>query len=138
MFIRTPKLSELEFSFGANFAASGYGPESNGSVLGLGILLIGMAFLFRIKLFQNSLFGLGFMMLLAYRALLTFSRGGMAAPVLILAFMFLFFMFTERRFQRKIGRQLIIIVLLAAVTVGVYNYINVNTGNALYNRFRWN
>lgn len=122
LFIRTPRLSELEFSFGANAAASGFGPNQMASVLGFGILLIGMAFLFRIKIFQNPLFGLGFILLLAYRALLTFSRGGMAAPILILGGIFLYFLFTEQRFQRKIGRQIVVIALIAAAGYGVFQY----------------
>lgn len=135
LFIRTPRLAELEFSFGANFAASGYGPNQMASILGLGILLIGMAFLFRIRLFQSPLFGLGLMLLLAYRAILTFSRGGMMAPVLILACMFFYFMFTEPRFQRKLGRQLVVVLLITLVGIGVFTYINSRTDNALYNRY---
>lgn len=135
LFIRTPRLSELEFGFGASSAASGFGPNQMASILGLGVLLIGMAFLFRIKIFQNPLFGLGFILVLSYRALLTFSRGGMAAPVLILAGLFLYFLFTERRFQRKLGQQIVIGVILVLAGYGVFQYINQATNNALYNRY---
>ena len=135
LFIRTPGLGEIKFEYGANFAASGYGPNQMASVLGAGILLIGLAFLFRVPLFRWKPMALILLALLAYRGLLTFSRGGMAIPILILGGMVVYFTLNSRAFRAQFGRIIAVGGVLVLLGLGVYTYINQRTGSALYNRY---
>lgn len=135
LLIDTPKLSEIEFGLTANFAASGYGPNQMASLLGAGLLLIGLAFLFRIPIFRSRPVAIGLLILIAYRGLLTFSRGGMLAPVFILGLLVAYFFLTSGIFRMKFGRLLGIGLLLAVISVGVFMYINSKTDNALFKRY---
>jgi hypothetical protein len=135
LFISTPGIAELKFQYGANFAASGYGPNQMASVLGAGILLIGIAFLFRVPLFQWKPMALILLALLAYRGLLTFSRGGIAIPLLILSGMVVYFTLNSRAFRAQFGRILAIGGVLVLLGLSVYTFINQRTGNELYNRY---
>lgn len=135
LFINTPRASELEFGFGANFAASGYGPNQMASVLGFGILIIGLSFLFKISIFRSNMVGFLLLALIAYRALLTFSRGGLAIPMIILAGLVFYFFFTQQRFRAQFGRIAVVTILFSVVSYGIFQYVNEQTGNALYNRY---
>jgi len=135
LFISTPRISEIDFNFGANFAASGYGPNQMASLLGFGILIIGIAYLFRLPVIQNKWIALVFFGLLSYRGLLTFSRGGMAAPLIILTCLVVYFLLSNRHFRSQFGRLFLIIGLFALTMYSVYSYANQQTGNALFNRY---
>lgn len=135
LFLRTPRFSEISFGYGANFAASGYGPNQMASMLGAGIMIIGLALLFRIPVFSWR--PAAFLMLgaLAFRGLLTFSRGGMAVPLLVLAGLITFFIVNNRQFRRQFGNIFLIAGLAAALGYGLYTYVNQITSNSLYNRY---
>jgi hypothetical protein len=73
--IKSPAISQISFTFSANFEASGgYGPNQVASVIGLGLLLLVFAFIFKIPLFRSRLMLYALLGLLTYRGLLTFSR----------------------------------------------------------------
>lgn len=135
LFIRTPRVSELKFEFAANFAASGYGPNQMASLLGLGLMVIGLSYLFNIKVFRVQAAAYALLALFAYRGLLTFSRGGLAIPLLILSGLVLYFFFTSQRFRAQFGRIAILTGLFSVLSYGVYQYVNRQTGSALYNRY---
>lgn len=133
--ISTPNLSEISFGYGANFAASGYGPNQMASGLGLGILLIGMALLFKWPLTKWQLVPIVILILLAYRGLLTFSRGGIAAPLIILLILVAYQAFDSQQSGKRKFRIFILIGLFATIGYGVFSYVNEVTGNALHNRY---
>lgn len=135
LFVSTPSISEISFSFGANFAASGYGPNQMASILGFGILVIGLSLLFRLPVFQSRVFALVFLALIGYRGLLTFSRGGMLTPLLVLGLLILYFTLTDRSFSKQVGRIVLLAGLFALSLYGIFSYTNQQTGGALFNRF---
>lgn len=135
LFVSTASTSEISFSFGANFAASGYGPNQMASVLGFGILVIGLSLLLKLRVFQSRVFALVFLCLIAYRGLLTFSRGGMMAPLLVLVLLILYFTLTDKGFSKQFGRIVLMAGLVAVSLYGIYSYTNQQTGGALFNRY---
>lgn len=135
LIIKSPKLQDVEFGFYANFSTSGYGPNQMASVLGLGVLIIGLCFLFRIPLFKSKLFGFFLLAGLAYRGLLTFSRGGMLAPILIIIITMGYFILTNAQFRSQFGKSLLLLITFFLFFVGIYEYTNFKTGNALFNRY---
>lgn len=132
----TPKLSEVEFSFAANFETSGYGPNQMASVLGLGILLIGTSLIFRLKIFRSQLAAYTMLFFLGYRGLLTFSRGGILAPILILLLMLLYFFYSSSRFRARFMRIFIGVLFLVIGAWATFMYVNSVSGNALNDRYR--
>jgi hypothetical protein len=81
--IKTPKFSEIDFKLGANFDTSGgFGPNQVATVIGAGIFILFInQIVFKTKFFSsNRHLDLFFIVALTFRALLTFSRGGLFSP----------------------------------------------------------
>ena len=135
LFIRTPRLSEISFGTTANFAASGYGPNQMASGLGLGILLTGMALLFKWPLTKWKPLPIIILAALAFRGLLTFSRGGIAGPLIVLLILVAYQATSTQQSGKKRLRTLIMIGLFTGLGYGVYSYVNQVTGSALFNRY---
>lgn len=129
-------ISEISFATGSNFEASGgFGPNQVSTMLGWGITLLGFGLFKQSTLTINRSTDLILMALLAFRGLLTFSRGGMlgAAGAILLAF-FIPVLF-NREGRKKAGRlalQLAGIGLVLAIAAIIVNQL---TGNYLYYRY---
>lgn len=134
--IKTPDFNEIEFGFQSNFETSIYGPNQMSSILGLGIMIIGLSYFLNIRLFGSYLLTLTYLGMLLFRGLLTFSRGGMITPAILLTIVFIYISWKAGGLNRNTARILFagIIVVLAAITA--FNLTNRLTDNALYNRYR--
>lgn len=135
MVIKTPDFSEIEFGYQSNFVTSIYGPNQMSSILGLGIILIGIGYFLRLQLFGSILVTIGFTAMLLFRGLLTFSRGGMVTPLIILFLVFVFLIFKVSGFNRHTVRSFGIALVLVVIGVVSFNYVNELTGNKLYERY---
>ena len=83
IFIRMPSINNITFSSEANFQMSaGYGPNQVSTVLGIGLVIIGLSKLFHLKIFKYDYLDYAFAGLSIGVALLTFARGGVLAPIL--------------------------------------------------------
>lgn len=133
--IKTPDFSEIEFGFQSNFSTSIYGPNQMSSILGLGILIIGLAYFLRIRLFGSHLVSLALFGLLLFRGLITFSRGGMLTPAILLSIIFLYFFWKSGGLNKNMIRTAGIAIIVALVGIVAFNYSNKLTGNALINRY---
>lgn len=135
LFVKTPSLSEIEFNYGANAAASVYGPNQMASTLGFGVLLLIIAFLMNLQVFKFKtllwiLFGL-----FIFRGLLTFSRGGLFGPALSII-LGLFYYFTKTQSLNKNKIKLILLFIIGFLIVKqVFNYVNEISENKLYERY---
>ncbi|MBU2952127.1 O-antigen ligase family protein [Tamlana agarivorans] len=94
LFLYTPDLREVITSTGSNFAASGgFGPNQMASVLGIGIFVLAVRFFLSKEGIVHKGFDLFLLGLLAFRALATFSRGGViTGVVMILSFLGLYYL----------------------------------------------
>lgn len=134
--VRTPKVSDISFSFGANFDASGYGPNQMASLLGFGILVLGLIFLLKLPVFRSTALAVVFFSFTIYRGLLTFSRGGVLGPLLVLVILFLYFGVFNHDFRKKrVGRLILILGIVFTGLYGVFSYVDQLTNGALYNRY---
>lgn len=131
--IRTPSFSEIEFDLGANFSTSaGFGPNQVSTVFGSAIFII---IIYQI-VFKGSLFqfvkGLDIILLAAFslRALLTFSRGGVIAP--ILAFIIPINILSNIQNIQKIIKNFI---LIGIFSLAAFLTINFLTGGLLLSRY---
>jgi hypothetical protein len=134
LFIKSPSFSEIEFTLGANNKASaGFGPNQVSTFLGSAIFIIIIhQIAFRSGLFKsNRLIDFGLMAGFALRALLTFSRGGIFAP--ILAFILPINILSKVQNIQKIIKTFLIISFFATLT---FLFVDTLTGGFLLSRYK--
>jgi O-antigen ligase len=112
LYLYTPTLQEGLISLSGNYAATGgYGPNQISTVLGLGAFLL-VTRLFTVKNKFINIIDLVLLGMMGYRAVITFSRGGVfTALICILAFLVLFYYKQERKEQAKTNFKLILLVV---------------------------
>jgi len=132
----TPDLSEIEYGTQSNFKASaGFGPNQISIIMGLGILIAGLALYYGKTVTGFFVSDLLFLVLLIIRGLATFSRGGMIGGVASLGILFLLsFLFTNKviSWPKALAYGLggFMVVLVS------WNYVNEISENRLQYRYQ--
>lgn len=112
LFLYTPDLRDVITGTYSNFQASGgFGPNQVATVLGLGTFVL----VTRFFAYSNSILLLGInaglIILLLYRAIVTFSRGGVITGIVIsVAFILLYLKFSNKKVRAKTIRMLSIMI----------------------------
>lgn len=118
----------------SNFATSGgFGPNQMSVILGLGIFIFFIQFLFNSKDKIFSYISVFLFFLFIYRGLITFSRGGMlTALAMILVFCYSIYKLLNRQAKSKfIG----VFSLLLVLTIGAWMYSSYQTGGLIEKRY---
>ncbi|MDN3725302.1 O-antigen ligase family protein [Aequorivita sp. SDUM287046] len=130
----TPNIQDIITNTASNSALSGgYGPNQVATVLGLGVFILFTRLLlpYKNKLLHYTM--MFFMLVMAYRALLTFSRGGVLVSVIMcLVFIFILYFNTGLRTKTKISLKVFIVV---GVTIALWGYTLSQTGGLIGNRY---
>jgi O-Antigen ligase len=134
LFLFTPSVKEVVTGTQSNFFTSGgFGPNQVSTVLGFGI------FVFFVQLLLNSnnkiiqLINAFFVLVFAFRGIVTFSRGGIITSiVMIIAFLLVLYFRANWNAKPKIA--LIIIVSFLAF-IGVWGYTSIQTGGMIDKRY---
>jgi hypothetical protein len=134
LIVNTPDLSQVNFTTESNFATSVWGPNQVSSILGMGILLIGISYLLKLRLYSVTT-SVIFLLFLLFRGLLTFARGGMVAPLLVLSMVFIYFLWNSRKYGLSFTRIGALLVFFVFVGYATFSYTNSLTGDALYKRY---
>ncbi len=134
VFLYTPDIREVVTGTASNAALSGgYGPNQVATIFGLGVFLLFARLLIPYK---NSLVHwtmMFFMLWMAYRALLTFSRGGVLVSVIMcLAFLVIVYLGSGLKMKAKISVKVVAIV---ATGLLLWGYTIVQTGGLIENRY---
>ena len=112
----TPDLQSVVTGTESNFMTSGgFGPNQVATVLGIGIFVLATRFFMSKEVFLYRLFDLSLLGILSYRALITFSRGGvLTAVVMILFFLVIYYLKvnTKTKFRLKFSMFVFLIMLL--------------------------
>ena len=130
----SPDIREVITNTASNSAVSGgYGPNQVATVLGLGVFLLLSRLLIPYKNILVQWTMMFFMILMAYRALLTFSRGGvLVAVVMSLVFIVIVYFSTSLKNKAKITLKMTGIVL---VTLAIWSFTLFQTGGLIGNRY---
>ncbi|MGB3342495.1 MAG: O-antigen ligase family protein [Aequorivita sp.] len=113
--------------------SGGYGPNQVATVLGLGVFILLTRLFIPYKNYLVHWTMMFFMGLMAYRALLTFSRGGvLVAVVMSVVFIGLFYLATNLRTKLKTSLR---IVALTFATVLIWGFTLTQTGGLIGNRY---
>lgn len=118
LFLFTPNLQEVVTGTGSNFMASGgFGPNQVATVLGIGVFVLATRFFMSKELFFYKLFDLILLGALSFRALVTFSRGGViTAIVMIVFFLGLYYIKVNTKFKFRIKFSLLIFLMMVFFT----------------------
>jgi O-antigen ligase len=129
-----PSIKEVVTSTQSNFETSGgFGPNQMSTVLGLGMFVFFVQFLFNSKNKIELLINGSIMIIFAYRCLVTFSRGGMlCALVMIVILAFITFFRTNKVGKLKIG---IVGMLVVFIGILVWGYSSIQTSGLIEKRY---
>ncbi|MBX2898811.1 MAG: O-antigen ligase family protein [Cyclobacteriaceae bacterium] len=131
----TVDLSDITFDTHSNFKASGgYGPNQVSMVLGFSVFMLIILRYYR-QTFSGWLWiDYILILLLLFRALVTFSRGGVLGMALALG-VFLFFNLVQKSRVQKIGKRFLLFVFVGGSAYLLWNYTNELTQNKLTDRY---
>lgn len=131
----TPDLREVITSTASNFETSGgFGPNQVATVLGLGMFIFAGRMIFDSPSLLLVVVNLLITTLLTYRGLLTFSRGGMIAGLLmLLALILITFFKVNSKGKRKV---MLLIVFFSMIFLFSWMYTSVNTGGLIDKRYQ--
>lgn len=130
----TPDIRESVTGTGSNFATSGgFGPNQVSTMLGIGMFIFIARIIFQSPTKATVILNLLIAGLIAFRGLITFSRGGMVTGVImILLLAFVTFTKTNRRGRQK----MVLAVVFGAVSlVSIWMYSSVLTGGLIDKRY---
>lgn len=130
----TPNVQEIVTNTASNAALSGgYGPNQVATILGLGIFILFSRLLIPYKNFIVHWTMMFLMVVMAYRALLTFSRGGvLVAVIMCLVFIFIIYLNTGLKTKAKVSVKVLAIVGAALL---IWSYTLVQTSGLIGNRY---
>ncbi len=133
LFLYTPNLREIVFGGVANFATSGgFGPNQVATALGLGVFIIPVLILLKKRITGYLLLDVFVLLYFVYRALLTFSRGGLITGVVaIISFVLFYTLFKKVSFGAFVSYA----GLTAVFIVSIWLYTSNITGGMLDNRY---
>lgn len=133
LYLYTPTLQEGLISLSGNYAATGgFGPNQISTVMGLGAFLL-VTRLFTVKSKLINIIDLGLLGMMGYRALVTFSRGGVfTAIVCVMAFLVLFYYKQNAVEQTKIRFRVILLFITFLV---IWAFSSAKTFGLLDNRY---
>ena len=134
MILYTPNIQEVITNTASNAALSGgYGPNQVATILGLGIFILFSRLLIPYKNFMVHWTMMFLMVLMAYRALLTFSRGGvLVSLIMCLVFIFIIYFNTGLKTKAKVSIKVLVLIGMALM---VWSYTLVQTGGLIGNRY---
>ena len=129
-----PNVQEIITNTASNSAVSGgYGPNQVATVLGLGVFILLTRLVIPYKNSMVQLVMMFFLALMAYRALLTFSRGGVLVAIIMSAvFIVIFYFSTNLKTKAKISLKMVGVV---GLTAAIWAFTLVQTGGLIGNRY---
>ncbi|HEU4788840.1 MAG TPA: O-antigen ligase family protein [Flavobacterium sp.] len=134
LFLYTPSVKDVVTGTQSNFETSGgFGPNQVSTILGLGIFIFFAQLLLNSKSRLLQILNGGFVMVFAFRGLVTFSRGGvMTAVAMIFLLMAVLYFQANFKTKPKIG---LIIILSFVAGLGVWGYSSLQTGGLINKRY---
>jgi len=147
--IKASNFSSYSYTHSANFSTSGgFGPNQVSTALGLGITIFFIFFLFKKRLIKSKILTFGFLFILAFRGIITFSRGGFLAPFFALFASFIMMKLRKKEGSKKgwvfIGPLFLAIIGILSMTwianrisddVLTERYLGVNSGKTTTHYF---
>jgi hypothetical protein len=134
LFLYNPSIREVLQSTQSNYDASGgFGPNQVATLLGLGMVALTVRFFLKSPTFFLKVFNLTLLTLVSFRALVTFSRGGVLTAILMVMG-FLAVLYATSKFKRR--QQIIGSTFLLGIGVLITWSVTANqTDGLIENRY---
>lgn len=134
LFLYNPSVKEVLTSTASSFATSGgFGPNQVSSLLGLGMFAFVVRFFMKSPTLFLKLFNLGLLFTVTFRALVTLSRGGVFAAIIVIAG-FLTILYSKSNFKKQ--QQIIGLFLLLSIgSIITWTVTSSQTSGLLDNRY---
>ncbi|MFB9108029.1 O-antigen ligase family protein [Flavobacterium gyeonganense] len=134
LFLYTPSVKDVVTGTQSNFATSGgFGPNQVSTILGLGVFVFFVQLLLNSKSKLLQLINASFVLIFAFRGIVTFSRGGIITAV-VMIFLFVIVLFFQANANIKPKIALIIIFSFLA-GMGVWGYSSLQTSGLINKRY---
>ncbi|QKJ64781.1 O-antigen ligase [Flavobacterium sp. M31R6] len=134
LYLYTPSVRDVVTGTQSSFETSGgFGPNQVSTILGLGIFVFFVQLLLNSKSRILQSINAGFVLVFAFRGIVTFSRGGVLTAV-VMIFLLLIVMYFQANFNTKPKIGLIIILSFLA-GMGVWGYSSIQTGGLINKRY---
>jgi hypothetical protein len=126
LYLYNPNIKDVLSGTQSNFEASGgFGPNQVATVLGLGMFLLLVRFFMFSKSLLMQVLNLTLLALVSYRAIVTFSRGGVITAIfIILTFLILYFLRSSGKRRLQLMRSILAVVLLS---IGIWIFTSQQT-----------
>jgi len=117
LYVYTPNIRDSLYGTSSNFVTSGgFGPNQVATVLGLGMFILFVR-LFLVKNRLVNIIDLGLLGFVSYRAIVTFSRGGVVTAILCAGvFLIVYYMSMNFRTQKQLIPKIILVSVVLVVT----------------------
>lgn len=134
MFAYTPSIKDVVTNTQSNFETSGgFGPNQVSTILGLGIFLFFVKIVLQSKNKNILLINAVFFLMITFRGIVTFSRGGIIAGfIMIILVVLLLLYYTKSHAKSKV--TLLVFMGLFAL-LGVWTYSSVQTSGLIDKRY---
>lgn len=130
----TPDIREVITGTGSNFKTSGgFGPNQVATILGLGMFIFFSRIVLESKTKFMVILNLILTLIISYRGMLTFSRGGMLTGFLMIVLLLLFLFLKSNSKGRVKLNYILVLFFLAAVTS--WTYTSFQTGGLIDKRY---
>ena len=134
LFLFTPNIEDVVTGTESNFAASGgFGPNQVATVLGLGIFVLATRFFTSKEAVLYRMIDLGLLAILAYRAIITFSRGGvLTAIIMIFGFLVIYYFKVNLKTKLRIKFSFVLFLIAAGL---IWGYSSIKTSGFIEKRY---
>ncbi|WP_235898315.1 O-antigen ligase family protein [Winogradskyella ouciana] len=134
VYLYTPKLEDVLRGTESNYATSGgFGPNQTSTILGLGMFCLVVRFFLKSPTMLLKIVNASIFMFMSYRAIITFSRGGVFAAIIIIA-LFLFTLYKKSSLNQK-NQIITTAILLGFIAIGTWLYSAQQTDGLIENRY---
>ncbi|WP_326936419.1 O-antigen ligase family protein [Flavobacterium sp. PL11] len=134
LILYTSNIQDVITSTESNFQASGgYGPNQVATILGLGMFIFFSRLMLDSKTKFQMIVNLILAILITYRGILTFSRGGMITGFIMIALLIVI-LFFKSNFAGRL-KLTFIVVLLATSMIAVWTYTSLQTNGLIIKRY---
>lgn len=130
----TPNIQDVVLSTQSNFETSGgFGPNQVATILGLGMFIFFSRIIIESKTKFSLIINFIIAVTIAYRGIITFSRGGMVTGIVMIILLLLFLYYKLNK-NGKVKLNFILVLIVTSITV-VWLYTSFQTGGLINKRY---
>lgn len=134
LFLYNPSVRDVVTGTQSNFETSGgFGPNQVSTILGLGIFIFFTQFLLFSKTKKIMIVNGLILLFISYRGIVTFSRGGIIAGVIMVSFL-LIILFLVSNAKGK-GKFILVFIVTGLMGIGIWTYSSMQTNGLIEKRY---